>query len=393
MDPSKSAPGLFGIPDLPPAAATATTATTTTTTTTAAAAVVTAPTMRMDERRSRETTLFLDQLPPEILGEIGRKLYVTCALRPTLNAMSRVNHAGKSLAIFMCSKLTARQASDQWFRDWLQLNRFFKQDQKERYLASVRTIARQLTMTPINPSEYVSEHFGDITAPEFLAAVPRLALSCNSPGAGKAALALIESQLQMAQELRTEITLNFSSNINMDLLESLLAAAEPHGNCVFNIVESGDGSGIAAAATKNLLRYMSFFPGSKGTAAVAAALKGNTSLNAASIVFLQPMEMDDLLLALSRLPRLHRLEIHLPGPNTSPALADMVKGSVALADLKIMTSHRPSADASAADALQTHARAQLKLALETRGSSFRYEIDPVYLPELPGTPSAKARQD
>jgi hypothetical protein len=83
-----------------------TTTTTTTTTITTTSAVVTAPRMRTDERQHQQTALFPDELMPEILGEIGRKLRQASAMRPSLNAISCVSHAGKLLAAYLCSKLT-----------------------------------------------------------------------------------------------------------------------------------------------------------------------------------------------------------------------------------------------------------------------------------------------
>jgi hypothetical protein len=277
----------------------------------------------------------------------------------------------------------------------MQLLRHFGKDEKERYLNVVKTIARQLSMTPFFPSMYLSGHFAEMTSPKFIASIPRVKLSCDHPSSIQAALALMESQLQMEPASRTEITLCYSAKkTRKDLFESLLATAELHGNCRFNISESGAGDAIAAAAKKNLLHSMSFFPGSKtGTADVAFALKGNTSTSIASIAISKPMKMDDLLLALSRLPCLHRLEIYLPGPSASPALAEMVRSSNAVADLKIMSSSPLSASKITPDAAMIHARAALKLALETRGPSFRYEIDPVYLPDPPAVTAPGATKE
>ena len=392
MDPTKAASSFLSTAGLP-----LTIAGTTTTTTTTTSIVAAAPMMRTDKRRQQETALFLDKLLPEILGEIGRKLHESSAMRPSLNAISRVSHAGKSLAVYLCSKLTPMQASDQWQRDWMRLISHFGKDekQKEQYLEVVKTIARQLPMTPFNPSKYRSEHFADVTAPKFIASIPRVKLPCNGQNSSQAALELIESQLQMEPASRTEIMLDYAAKKkNKDCFENLLATAEPHGNCRFNISESGAGNAIAAAAKKNLLHYMAFFPSSTtGTANVASALKGNTSIRAASIVISTPMEMDELLLALSGLPGLRRLEIFLPGPGSSPALAELVKRSSALEDLKIMSHHFSNADDIPPDAAMIHARTALKLALETRGPSFRYDIHPIHLPQPPTAAAPQARKD
>lgn len=64
----------------------------------------------------------------------------------------------------------------------------------------------------------------------------------------------------------------------------------------------------------------------------------------------------------------------------------MIKRSGALAKLKIMPLHFSNTDELPPDAAMIHARAALRLALETRGPSFRYEIHPLYLPK----PSAAA---
>ena len=393
MHPATSASNFLNTSGVPIAIAdTATTITTTTTTTTltttTTSVVVTPPIMRTDERRQQETALFLDKLMPEIIGEIGRHLHESSAMRPSLNAISRVSHSGKSLAIYLCSKLTPMQASDQWQRDWLRLISHFGKDQKERYLDVVKTIAQQLPMTPFNPSRYRSEYFEDVTAPKFIASIPRIKLSCNDQTSAQAALELIKPQLQMDPASRTEITLDYAAKKKKQgLFESLLAAAELHGNCRFNINENAAGSAISAAAKKNLLDYMAFFPSSRtNTANVALALKGNTSIRAASIVILTPMQMDELLLALSGLPRLHRLELFLPGPSSSPALAEMVKRSGALAELKIMPLHFSNIDELPPDAAMIHARAALKLALETRGPYSDTKSIHFICPSLPRQP-------
>jgi hypothetical protein len=351
--------------------------------------------MRTGERRQQETTLLLDTLMPEILGEIGRKLYESSGIRSSLNAISRISHAGKVLAIYLCSKLTPTQASYQWQLDWLRLINHFGKEEKECYLDVVKTIAQQLPMTPFNPSKYLAEHFAEVTAPAFIASIARVKLSCNDRSSTQAALELIESQSQMEPLSRTEITLDYAAKKKRkDLFESLLAAAERHGNCRFNINEGGVGNAIAAAAKKNLLDQMAFFPSSTtGIANVAFALKDNTSVRTASIVVSTPMEIDELLLALSGLPRLQRLEMFLVKPCSSPALAEMVKRSSALGDLKIMSPHASSADDTPPDAATIQAQAALKFALETRSPSLRHEIHPIHLPQPPAAATPEARED
>lgn len=370
--------------------------TTTTTATVTAGTGVTALTVRSGQDRQQETESLLDRFIPEILGEIGRQLYEFHALRPSLNAITQTSHAGKALAVSLCSKLTPKQAFEQWQSDWLKLLGYFKEakpEEKERYLATVRTIAGQLTMTPMHPSETISPYFVDVTAPEFIASIPRVALPCNSPAASQAALRLLESQLTMPADARTEIIFHYLCGRDQDLFDRLIAAARQHGNCCFSIVDDGTGKAIAEAATKDLVHYMSFMPKHPAAiAAVASALKCNTSLRTASIVIAMPMNVDELILALSRLPCLQQLVIYLPGPGSSQALPQLIRSSTALVDLTIMSSRPSSASEATPDAALIQARVELALALEARGPSLRYDIDPLFLPKRSiAAPSAESK--
>ena len=74
-------------------------------------------------------------------------------------------------------------------------------------------------------------------------------------------------------------------------------------------------------------------------------------------------------------------------------MAEMVKRSSALAELNIRSPHVSGTDEPAPDAAMIHAKAALKIALETRGPSFRYEIHPLYLPKPPAAAAPEASGD
>lgn len=79
---------------------------------------------------------------------------------PPFSAISRISLAGKSLAIYLRSKLTLIHASDQWQRDWMRLISYLGKDekQKEQYLEVVKTIAPQLQMEPASRTDITLDY-------------------------------------------------------------------------------------------------------------------------------------------------------------------------------------------------------------------------------------------
>lgn len=364
----------------------------------------------------------LTSVPPEILADVGRELHESRALRPALNAIVRTSHQGKALAAALCCRLTQAQAEEQWNLDGRSLQRYFTEEKKsgerEVFLSTVRAVANQLSMAPMDPYNVAPHYSHDLMAPEFVASIPKVTFRIAGGESIKVVLSLLQSQFDMVANARTEFTLTILANDGKSEYEGLIAAAERHGKCRFIIIGQASEL-IGAAASRQILDRIYFIPnGPEDTSLVASALKGNTSLREADITLPRSAVADELILALSGLPALRRLGLIIPAPESRSALAELVRRNTGLVSLEVKSSIPPTVSQARPNAKPTDisaaidkrklalanaeiaiangdlatamaeiaivkgeiAKLDLKKALEARGNSLQWEIDPVFLP-------------